>query len=108
MLNHFENEREVLIALREGRIASERSGEYWTDAEKDELIRLFQDGDGISQIAMNLQRSENAIVQQLMVLGVMIPTGTSRTRSSRERKCHCPQCKKWECPYYQGGICCHA
>lgn len=108
MLNHFKNEREVLIALREGKISSERSGGYWSDAEKDELRRYFMDGDGISQIAVALQRSENAIVQQLMSMGLLIPTGTSGTRSGRERKCRCPQCRKWDCPYYSGGVCCYA
>ena len=108
MLNHLENERDFLKALREGTIPSERSREYWTDEEKEELRQYFMDGEGISQIAIALQRSENAIVQQLIALKWFIPTGTAGSRSGRDRKCHCPLCKGNRCPYYDGGICRYA
>lgn len=107
MLQHVENEREILISLREGKALSERSREYWRDEEKDELRRCFMDGDGISQISISLQRSENAIMQQLMSMGLLIPAGTSGSRQSRERKCHCPRCDEFGCSYNRGG-CCYA
>lgn len=62
-MNEISNEKELLIALRNGVISSERSGEYWSKEEKETLNRLFWDGDGISDIALSLQRSENAVIQ---------------------------------------------
>ena len=44
MSKDFNNQRDLLIAIREGKIPSERSGEYWSDAEKGELRRLFMEG----------------------------------------------------------------
>lgn len=105
MLNHFENEREILKALREGKIPSERSREYWTAEEKEELHQYYMDGEGISQIAIALQRSENAIVQQLIASRWFPPVGAAGSRSGRDRKCRCPQCKENGCPYYIGGGC---
>lgn len=108
MLNRFEHEREILKSLREGKIPSERSREYWSNEEKDELRRCFMDGDGISQIAIALQRSENAIVQQLISTGLLIPTGTAGSRSGKDRKCRCPRCKESGCTCNEGGVCRYA
>ena len=106
MSEKFDNSRELLIAIREGRVPSERSGEYWSDAEKDELRRLFMEGDGISQIALMLQRSENAVFQQLAVQGLLTPPGSSRGPKKNEPKCRCPECNGKNCPYYREGYCC--
>ena len=105
MLNHLENERDFLKALREGTSPSERSREYWTDEEKEELRQYFMDDEGISQIAIALQRSENAIVQQLIALKWFIPTGTAGSRSGRDHKCRCPRWKENGCPFHIGGGC---
>lgn len=106
MSEKFDNSRELLIAIREGKIPSERSGEYWSDAEKDELRRLSMAGDGISQIALMLQRSENAVFQQLAVQGLLALQGKPRERGKNEPKCRCPECNGKNCPYYREGYCC--
>ena len=105
MSKDFNNQRDLLIAIREGKIPSERSGEYWSDAEKGELRRLFMEGVGISQIALILQRSENAVVQQLIVLSLLTPPGSSRGLKKNEPKCRCPECDGKNCPYYREGYC---
>ena len=49
MTENFDNTRELLKAIREGKIPSERSREYWSDNERNDLTRLYLvDGVGIS------------------------------------------------------------
>lgn len=103
MSENINNTRELLMAIREGRVPSERSGEYWSDDERDTLRRLYMDGTGISQIALYLQRSENAVVQQLIVQNLLTPPGNSRGRRKTESRCRCPKVK--DCPYYFDGNC---
>lgn len=105
MPNNFDNSRELLKAIREGKIPSERSREYWQEDEREELARLHSDGVGISQIALYLQRSESAVVQQLAAMGLLTPPGNERQKTSSAPKCRCPKCKTLDCPYYREGCC---
>ena len=102
-MNEINNERKLLIALREGAIPSERSGEYWSKEEKENLQRMFWNGDGISDIALSLQRSENAIIQQLIILKMLTPPGAARERNCRGEK-KCPR-SNTKCPNNCGGYC---
>lgn len=101
------NQRELLMAIRSGDLPSERSKEYWSDHEREELKRLYESGVGISEIALLLQRSENAVVQQLVAMGLLTPPGKQRAKTPKPPKCHCPGDRISECPYYgKGGYCC--
>lgn len=104
------SERELLLALRRGDLPSERSKEYWSEEEREELRRRFYvEGMGISKCALHFQRSENAIVQQLTVMGLLIPPGfgKQRQKAARRTKCQCPRCLELECPHYdkERGFC---
>ena len=90
---------ELLISIRTGELSSERSKEYWSDAERDELRRLYWEGTGISEIALLLQRSENAIIQQLISMFLLTPPGKQRKRSPKHFKCQCPRCLETGCAY---------
>lgn len=106
MTENFDNTRELLKAIREGKIPSERSREYWSDNERNDLTRLYLvDGVGISQISLYLQRSESAIVQQLAAMGLLTPPGNERPKTASTAKCRCPKCKTLDCPYYREGCC---
>ena len=102
-MNEINNERKLLIGLRNGAIPSERSGEYWSKEEKEKMKRMFWNGDGISEIALSLQRSENAVIQQLIVQKMLTPPGAARGRSGRGEK-KCPR-RNTECLNYCGGYC---
>ena len=41
MTENFDNTRELLKAIREGKIPSERSREYWSDNERSDLTLLY-------------------------------------------------------------------
>lgn len=105
MPNNFDATNKTLISLRQGRLQSERSGEYWGDTEREQLKLYFLiEGRGISEIALLLQRSENAVIQQLIAMDLLTPPGRSRMRSAIH-KCRCPECKTLECPHYREGYC---
>ena len=91
-MNEINNERKLLIALRNG-----------SKEEKETLNRLFWNGDGISDIALSLQRSENAVIQQLIVQKMLTPPGAARGRSRMGRN-KCPRCNT-SCSNYRGGYC---
>ena len=102
------DQRQLLVALRNGDIPFERSQEYWSDEERQELRRRFHNGEGISKISLLLQRSENAIFQQLAGMGLSTPPDKQRTRALKPPKCKCPHCLEFACPHYNGkdGSCC--
>lgn len=99
---------ELLMALRNGQLPAERSKEYWSESERTELKRRYLAGDGISEIALNLQRSENAVIQQLIAMGLLTPPGKQRRRNPKGQRCQCPHGAERNCPYYnkEGGTCC--
>lgn len=56
---------EGVISMRNRTVRMDREGDYWTDEEKEQLVKLFQEGEGITAIAIRLQRTEPAIMQQI-------------------------------------------
>lgn len=63
----MENYRKELRSLRTGKRSPQRSGEYWTGDEVQKLTTMFEEGIGISAIAVELDRTEVAIYQQLLL-----------------------------------------
>lgn len=95
------NQQTLLAALRRGDLSSERSKEYWEEQEDHDLKRDFKDGKGISEIALRLQRSENAVVQRLISMRMLTPPSQRRHRSKqKKKKCSCPRCVENACPKY--------
>lgn len=106
----FENDherQELLKAIRAGYVRPERSREYWGEDEREKLNLLFYAGVDISQIALLLQRSEQAVVQQLIAGNQMTAPGTSRVRGPKPVRCLCEKCQLWgdlnACPLYKEG-----
>ena len=92
---------ESLATLRNGGNTPERSGDYWSESDLSELERLFWDGIGMSEIAIYMQRTEVAIYQQLLKLGVLARQCVPRTRREKSvnRGCLCPDCSNPNCAY---------
>lgn len=57
--------RESIQSLRNRCSHLEREGDYWTSEEKDHLRAMFHEGIGISEMAIRLQRTEPAVIQQI-------------------------------------------
>lgn len=95
----IDSKREQIKALRQRSIPLKGSRDYWTDAERQQLERMYCEGDGISEIALTFGRSETAIQNQIKALGLH-----QRIRAPRQEKARC--CPK--CPHYpecEGGFC---
>ena len=78
----------------------EREGMYWTEDEKEHLRQFIWDGLDITEIALNLQRTEMAVLQQAQLMGLY---GKVRNCLPREQKgkCLCERClRKGVCTSY--------
>ena len=94
---------EELAALRSGERPCVRSGQYWSKEEREKLLRDFESGAGISELALELNRTEPAVVQELKNEGAF--ENQSRHRGRNQPKpsgcpscCQCPVCTVWNCP----------
>ena len=82
--------REQIIALRQRDASAGLRADYWSSDDRDTLQKMFDDGAGITEMALFFHRSETAIVAQLNTLGMF-----ERSRASRQKEsdCLCPNCK---------------
>lgn len=54
--------------MRARTVRLDRAGDTWEPKETEELIKKFREGEGVTAIAMVLNRSEPAIMQQIEAL----------------------------------------
>lgn len=103
----LDEKRQLLAAYRSGELSCERSTAYWTQEERAELEEDFRAGIGISELSLLLQRSETAIYQQLIALGLTATSGTRSPRKPKPNKCECLRCAETQCLYYdeKRGLC---
>lgn len=104
MENEYEK-RKRLKALRNGQLTAERSKDFWSENEREDVNRRYLSGEGISEMALALQRDEGAIVQQLTAMKLMTPPGKHRQRKPKPLRCQCPCAMERECKYYERGEC---
>lgn len=95
--------QKLIQTIREGRLVPERNGSYWEEKERKELIALYHEGVGITELALHFSRSESAIFQQLAALELLAPSETRRPREKREALpcCLCGECRCIDCPRKQ-------
>ena len=87
------NLQQSLRELRSHRKLPEREGEYRSDEEREDLSRKFNEGAGISEIAVALRRSEPAIMQQIEKLDLFDrKENPRRQRAARQLNCLCGRC----------------
>lgn len=98
------NSREALIALRTGQKPAQRSGEYWSEEELQQIEYLYNEGVSISDIALQFDRTEVAAFQQLGKIGLLSRQCRPRTHKKKEEEppemeeeCLCPYCNVKNC-----------
>jgi len=101
MSDLYENQPNIVQALRQGLIRPEREGEYWTDDERELLRRSFDEGVSVTDLAIQLHRSEPAIMQQIEkqdLYGRKI--NPRRKKFEKSHVCACSSCRAPEelCP----------
>ena len=83
------------IAMRNGELPLLRDGEYWTDDERNRVRIMFETGVSVNEIALELQRSERAIYQQISIMNLyVIPPEKMRKQKTgpKEPVCLCSVC----------------
>ena len=83
------------IAMRNGELPLLRDGEYWTDDERRRVQIMFEEGKPVNEIALELQRTERAVYQQIssMNLYVISPEKMRKHKSgSKDPVCLCSVC----------------
>ena len=83
------NCREELIALRKGTKVPEHSGDYWSPEDLQTLEDRFWNGDSLSEIALEMGRSEAATNQQAIKMGLMAGQCKPRNRSKTKQTAEC-------------------
>ena len=73
--------QESVHSMRNQTLRADRAGDYWTDDEKNRLRILFGSGVGITEIALELGRTEPAFISRSRKWTCMV---VSKTRSGRE------------------------
>lgn len=74
----------------------EHEGDYWTQEEREKLIRMFDvELKGITEIAILLQRTEPAVAQQIEKLDLYQRKENPQRQKSftKEPVCLCPNCR---------------
>lgn len=86
---------EGVISMRSRTVRLDREGDYWTEEEKEQLVKLFREGEGITAIAIRLQRTEPAIMQQIekMDLYRRKETPVRRKSTPKPPACLCDTCQ---------------
>lgn len=81
--------KETVRNMRNNPDSRTRENEYWTDEELARLKELFDDGEDITDIAIIFQRSEPAILQQVILMNLYSRKSRTGKKSSEEQKCKC-------------------
>lgn len=91
--------------MRKRTTKMEREGDYWTEKDKELLVRLFEAGVGITEISLQLQRTEPAVQQQIEKLDLyQRKENPKRQRFHREPSgglCERCSCDPALCPRYE-------
>ena len=81
-------QNDLVIAMRRKGEGISNYGKPWTDEERRRLEKLFDEGVGITEIAILLERSETAVIQQLFYCRAFRNENKGRDRSANQCRCH--------------------
>lgn len=97
------NEKAIVKAMRKRTTRLEREGDYWSEEERRQLTSMFEEGYGLTEISIYLQRTEPAVMQQAEKLDLYHrKDNPSRRRSiPKAPACLCSICEldARSCPF---------
>lgn len=97
----MESHREALIVLRSGKSAPVNGNGYWSDRDREYLKTNYADGADISELSLELGRTEASVFTQLFLMGMLSAQCTKRAQCKKAKvKCLCPNCECTSCPNY--------
>ena len=97
----MEDITEQIHLLRTGHQQPENRNGYWSKAQDEKLVKLFENDVGITEIAVTLGRTEVSVMGRLLARGKFLPqtrprlTNKEMGKTGRCRciKCHCTDCE---------------
>lgn len=93
------NMTETVKNMRNRTARLDRGGDYWTEDEKQQLAERFDAGEGITSIAIQLQRSETAIFQQCEKMDLFKRKSYAKKKYEKcleQDGCLCSNCEHYE------------
>ena len=88
-----------IIAMRLYGEGLDNDGQYWSEQDKKTLLDRFDEGVGITELAIDFKRSETAIMQMLNKEKRFQFEVKSRNRNSCGSQCLCSRCFYYQvCP----------
>lgn len=75
--------KEAVQNMRKNPCSRARENEYWTEEELERLKTMFDDGEDFTDIAFVLQRSEPAVMQQVLRHESVFPEAAPRKKAKR-------------------------
>lgn len=88
----FRNSYEESVKnMRNRTVRLDREGDYWTAEEKEALVQKFNEGEGITAMALDLQRTESAVIQQIEALNLF--GRKKKNATPKQPCCLCSTCK---------------
>lgn len=88
----FTNEHtESVKNMRNRTVRLDREGDYWTEEEREALVHKFREGEGITAMALEFQRTESAVIQQIEVLDLF--GRKKKNTTPKQPCCLCANCK---------------
>lgn len=100
----MENLVEQLQSLRCGEHLPDNRNGYWTKEQDEALMKSFDNGVGVSEIAITLGRTELSVIGRLACMGKFAPQCRPRSPKPKdetnEHQCKCPSCACKDCPNY--------
>ena len=92
-MNHKIDTKELLKSIRNRQTYLENEGNYWSDDERKKLDDLYNDGVGISEIALELERTEQAVFVQINLNRGNRGDTVRKCSSAKHHKCLCTECE---------------
>lgn len=82
-----------LMTMRINGTGLDHDGWYWKPEDRTQLLQMFYEGMGISEIALTMKRSEPAIMQQLCKEECFRNEVKKRNRKKKlKNRCRCGEC----------------
>ena len=84
---------ELIKKMRNREIRLDRERNFWSEEEREKLAQMYSNGVDITEMALDLARTELAVIEQLNYLNLLYQSGSDRKHRSRKRRsCLCVKC----------------
>ena len=87
---------EKILEMRTNSSYSKHNKDYWSKENDKELRRRYNEGYGISEMALEMGRTENSISKRIKDLKLDAKRYNTRSKKSRPAGCLCNKCEHYK------------